>query len=123
MKNKKFLLSYVAIPLFGVGSLVTSCEFDTYNKPQTYYLKVSDVNKDGLKDLIIRDSKGDIEEIFVQKNDGKYISVREAYRLEKLKKIHQYLEEKAADPENKKDDDIPLLLNPAFTPYFFPKSP
>ncbi len=89
MRNKKSLLSYVAIPIFGVSVLAASCELNTSNKSQIYDLKVSDVNEDGLKDLTIRDSKGDIKDVYVQTENGDFISSKEAYWYNLMDKIDE----------------------------------
>lgn len=130
MKNRKSLLNYAAIPLFGIGALVSSCDFyegDNSTQqftPQTYDLKVRDVNNDGLKDLIIRDSRGEIKDIFVQKNDGKYFSLNEVYRQKyREEMIKNVLGKKSEGSKNKKDDEGIFFILPAYYPYFFPTNP
>lgn len=89
MRNRKSLLSYVAIPIFGASILTASCELNTPHELRVYYLKVDDVNKDGLKDLTIRDSKGDIKDVYVQTENGDFISSKEAYWYSLIDKIDE----------------------------------
>jgi hypothetical protein len=121
MKNGKSLLKYMAIPLLGVNILFPSCSLDdSYNEPKIYEIKLADKNNDGLKDIVIKDSRGRIKEIYLQREDGKYISLKEIYREKIIKDL--LLDDKSKKSDSKDDEGIPLLLNPIYNPYFFPSN-